>query len=121
MSRVAGLSTRDTVEKWTPKKSTRQNSYLHVLFQIVARTLNTNGMGDGQSYTIEKVKAYCKKAGLYPVEDIMMPGGIVEQIHKDTRDLDKEETAATIDRVIAHFAEFGIVLPPPGQQTNIDL
>ena len=110
-----------TVKEWRPGKSTRQNSYLHVLFGIVARTLNADGMGDGSHYTIERVKAYCKAAGLYPTEDFVTPDGEVVQTVKDTRDLDKGETASTIDSVIRHFAEWGIVLPEPNQQNNMDL
>jgi hypothetical protein len=36
-----------TFKRHSGRKSTSQNSYLHVLFTIVADTLNSEGMGDG--------------------------------------------------------------------------
>lgn len=116
-----GVPLTFTVERTTDKKSAKQNSYLHVLFDIVARTLNSEGMGDGNPYTKDRVKALCKAEGLYPVMDVVKPGGEVVQIPKETRDLTREEAAQTIDNVIRYWAECGIVLPPPGQQTEIDI
>ena len=41
------------------------------------------------------------------------------QVALDTRELDKEDAQLTIDRVIGHFAELGIVLPMPGEQMQL--
>lgn len=101
-------------------KTKAQNSYLHVLFTIAAQALN-EGMGGGEQWTPERVKLYCKRAELYPVEDCLLPGGEIVQMPKDTRDLDDLEMGATIERVIHHFAEMGIVLPEPQQQTTLNL
>jgi len=117
----AGTQLILSVEKWVEGKSRQQNNYLHVLLSILARTFNDSGMGDGNPYTVERVKAYCKASKLYPQEDFITPDGEVVQVTKDTRDLDKDETAMTIDKIIQHFAEFGIVLPEPSKQTNMDL
>lgn len=103
----------------TSTKSTKQNSYLHVLFTIAAKHMNLEGYGSGMYWTGERVKLYAKLNELYPMEDALLPGGEVVQIAKDTRDLDKEEINSTIDRVIRHFAELGIVLPEPQEQTKL--
>lgn len=100
------------------RKSTPQNSYLHVLFRIVADTLNAEGMGDGERWTVNRVKEWCKAQGCYPTEDMTVKGNTV-QVVKPTRELDKEEAMATIDNVIRYWAEMGIVLPEPGEQTEL--
>jgi hypothetical protein len=122
-----------TVKRTTGKKSTQQCAYLHVLFQIVADTLNAEGMGDGSKWTTEKVKEWCKAQGCYPTDDLELtrkwvkkddedeyePVPITVQVVKPTRDLDKEDAMITIDRVMQYWAEFGIVLPSPGEQTQM--
>lgn len=108
-----------TVRKAVKPKTTPQNRYLHTLFTIAAKTMNEEGYGDGNPWTKDKVKAYAKQAGLYPVEDRILPGGEVVQVALDTRELDKEDAQLTIDRVIGHFAELGIVLPMPGEQMHL--
>jgi len=40
---------------------------------------------------------------------------------KNTRDLDDLEAGQTIERVIAHFAELGIILPEPNRQEELKL
>ena len=65
------------------------------------------------------MKSYCKAAKLYPMEDRTLPGGEIVQVAKDTSPMDKEDTMLTIDRVRAHFAELGIILPEAGQQLEI--
>jgi hypothetical protein len=107
------------VEQATKRKSQAQNSYLHVLFTIAAKELNREGFGDGSQWTKERVKAHCKREGLYPMEDVVMPGGVVGQVWKETRDLSKEEAMETIDRVIRYFAEWSIVLPEPNTQLQL--
>lgn len=108
------------VEEATTKKTTNQNGYLHVLFTIAAKMLNREGFGDGRQWTKERVKAYCKMSELYPMEDVLLPGGVVRQVWKDTRELTKEEAMETIDRVIMHFAEeHGIRLPAPNEQLEL--
>ena len=108
-----------TVEKEKESKSKGQNSYLHVLFTIAAKTMNEEGFGDGSPWTKEKVKQHCKQEGLYPMEDRILPGGVVKQVAMDTRDLDKFQTMATIDKVIVYFADLGLVLPPPNEQLTM--
>ena len=109
-----------TVDTAAKKKSNAQNSYLHVLFTIAAKEMNREGFGSGMQWTKERVKAYVKRAELYPMEDVMMPGGEVVQVWKDTHELSKDEAMETISRVIAHFAdEFGIVLPEPLEQIRL--
>ena len=97
------------------RKSTAQNSFLHVLFRIAAKELSDLGT----PWTPEEVKSYCKAAKLYPMEDRTLPGGEIVQVAKDTAPMDKEDTMLTIDRVIAHFAEMGIILPEPGHQLEL--
>ncbi len=97
------------------RKSSKQNRYLHQLFRIAAKELSAMGT----PWTPEYVKSYCKGAGLYPMEDRTLPGGEIVQVAKDTAPMDKEDTMLTIDRVIAHFGELGIILPEPGQQLEI--
>lgn len=108
-----------TVEEAKNKKTRPQNSYLHVLFTLAAKMMNKEGMGDGLQWTKERVKAHCKREGLYPVEDVILPDGEVAQVWKDTRELSKEEAMETIDRVIRYFAELGLVLPEPNQQLKL--
>ena len=107
-----------TVKRTSGRKTTPQNSYLHVLFRIVADTLNADGMGDGKRWTVERVKEWCKAQGCYPTDDLMVKGNAV-QVVKPTRELDKEEAMVTIDRVIQYWAEMGIVLPEPGDQIEL--
>lgn len=102
-------------------KSTPQNNYLHLLFRIAAQMMNDEGYGDGTPWTMERVKSHCKSAGLYPVIDMVLKGGEVIQVAKDTAELDKLEMMETIERVIAYFAELGITLPQPDEQTEIQL
>jgi len=108
-----------TVARAMPHKTTQQNRYLHQLFTIAARALSE---ATGQNYTKERVKAYAKKVELYPVEDFVNPKtGEITQIAMDTRDLSKEDCMITIDRMIAHFAEIGIILPSPNEQQHMQL
>lgn len=110
-----------TAKVFRSKKSLPQNGYLHVLFTIAANAMNEAGFGDGNRWTKDLVKYYCKQAGLYPVFDMLLPSGEVKQFAKDTRELDKYEAMETIDRVLKHFAdEHGIVLPSPNEQLTIN-
>ena len=110
-----------TVKRATGK-TVKQNNYLHVLFTVAAQMLNDAGFGDGTPWSKDKVKAYCKKEGLYPMEELVMPGGVVVQVPKYTRELDDLETSATIDRVIDHFwEEHRIALPPPNAQVELNI
>ena len=102
-------------------KSTPQNNYLHLLFRIAAKYMNDEGYGDGSPWTMERVKAHCKAEGVYPMTDVVLPTGEIKQVAKDTAELDKLETMETIERVIAYFAELGITLPQPDEQTEIQL
>jgi hypothetical protein len=106
------------IKRHSGRKTTHQNSYLHVLFGIVADTLNAEGMGDGKRWTVERVKEWCKAQGCYPVEDLTVKGHTV-QVVKPTRELDKEEAMMTIDAVLRYWAEMGIVLPEPGEQMEM--
>lgn len=63
-----------TVGPSSKRKTTAQNSYLHVLFTIAAKEMNREGFGSGLQWTKERVKAYAKKMELYPVEDVVLPG-----------------------------------------------
>ncbi len=102
------------------RKSIPQNGYLHVLFTVAANAMNEAGFGDGNKWTKDLVKYYCKQAGLYPIFDMTLPTGEVKQFAKDTRDLDKDEATETIDRVIRHFAEeHHIILPSPNEQMSL--
>jgi hypothetical protein len=107
-----------TFKRHSGRKSTAQNGYLHVLFQIVADTLNSEGMGDGSKWTMEKVKEWCKAQGCYPTETVRLKGVKVE-VTKQTRELSKEDAMVTIDRVMNYWAEFGIILPAPNEQLEI--
>lgn len=109
-----------TVKRAT-SKTTRQNSYLHVLFDIAAKAMNEECMGDGTPWTMESVKQYAKDERLYPLVDMILPTGEVKQQAKNTRDLDDLEAGQTIERVIAHFAELGIILPEPNRQEELKL
>jgi hypothetical protein len=100
-------------------KSHAQNNYLHQLFTIAAKALNREAYGTGERWTPEQVKTYCKAARLYPMKDVTMPGGVVEQLPMDTRALSKDDAMYTIDKVIAHFEELGIHLPAPGEQIEL--
>ena len=110
-----------TVQKARNRKTTPQNSYLHVLLGIAARALNEGGYGNGQRYTIERVKELLKQDGVYPVVEMSVPGGEVKMFAKDTRELTKEEMADTIDGTIRYFADVGIVLPEPNTQQKMNL
>lgn len=110
-----------TVRKCVRPKTTPQNNYLHFLFQEAAKYMNEAGYGDGVPWTKDRVKQLCKREGLYPMLDLVLPGGIVTQVAMDTRDLDKDDARETIDRVIPYFAEMGIILPLPGEQQNMEL
>ena len=116
-----GTVLKFTVDKYTPEKTVNQNSYLHVLFTIAARALNKDAMGSGEQWTPELVKDHCKQAKLYPVVDRLLPGGEVVQVTLDTRHLNLEQMAETIDRVIRYFADLGIVLPEPREQQRMKL
>lgn len=114
-----GTVLKFTVDKYTPEKTKPQNGYLHALFTIAARALNKDAMGDGEQWTPELVKDHAKQAKLYPVVDRLLPGGEVVQVTLDTRHLNREQMAETIDRVIRYFAELGIVLPEPREQQSL--
>lgn len=116
-----GTALRFTVDEYVPTKTQAQNSYLHVLFTIAARALNKDAMGNGEQWTPELVKDHCKQAKLYPVVDRLLPGGEVVQVTLDTRHLNLEQMAETIDRVIRYFADLGIVLPEPREQQRMKL
>jgi len=107
-----------TIKRTTGRKTTPQCAYLHVLYRIVADTLNAEGMGDGKRWTVERIKEWCKAQGCYPTEDLQVKGATV-QVVKNTRELDKEEAMMTIDNVIRYWAELGIVLPEPNTQTEL--
>ena len=109
-----------TIKRTRGRKTTPQNSYLHVLFSIVADTLNAEGMGDGARWTTERVKEWCKAQGCYPTDELTVKGATVHVV-KPTRELDKEEAMVTIDRVIQYWAELGIVLPEPNEQMEMEI
>lgn len=109
-----------TVRKARKPKTTPQNRYLHTLFSIAAKEMNSAGFGDGTPWDKEKVKAYAKHVGLYPMVELHCKG-VVIHVPMSTRDLDKEEAMLVIDRTLRHFAdEHGIYLPEPGEQLTID-
>ncbi len=110
-----------TVRKARNRKTTQQNNYLHLLLGIAARALNEGGYGNGQQYTIARVKELLKQERVYPVLEMAVPGGEVKEFAKDTRELDKEEMSTTIDNVIAFFAMYGIKLPEPNEQQTMSL
>lgn len=114
-----GTMLKFTVCKYVPEKTQPQLGYLHVLFSIAARALNKDAMGSGEQWTPSMVKELAKRERLYPVIDRVLPSGEVVQIVLDTRNLNREQTAETIDRVIHYFAELGIVLPEPREQQSI--
>lgn len=116
-----GTLLKFTVDRYVEEKSTPQNNFLHLLFDIAAREMNKEQMGDGEHWTTERVKEHCKREGLYPTIDLLKPGGEVVQVTKDTRYLDKEETGALIEKVTAYFADLGIILPPPNTQQSMTL
>ena len=108
-----------TVRKARKPKTTPQNRYLHQLYSMAAREMNSSGFGDGTPWDTEKVKAYAKHVGLYPMEE-MHCNGVVINVPMGTRDLDKEDAMLVIDRVLRHFAdEHGIYLPEPGEQLTL--
>lgn len=109
-----------TVRKARKPKTTPQNRYLHTLYTIAAKEMNSSGFGDGTPWDKDKVKAYAKHFGLYPMEELHCKG-VAIHVPMSTADLDKEDAMLVIDRVIQHFAdEHGIVLPEPGEQITID-
>lgn len=110
-----------TVQRAKVRKTTNQNGYIHVLFTMAARFLNEEGHGTGERWTKDSVKEHCKKEGLYPTKELILPGGVVANVPKSTADLDKYETSETIDRVMVYFAEWGIILPHPGEQQTMNL
>lgn len=104
------------------RRSPKQNNLLHQLFTIIALALNQAGYGDGTTWTKDSVKDYCKDERLYPLVDMVLPGGLVKQMAKPTRKLTMAEASETIDRVIAHFAEeFGWRIPGPGEQIEMNI
>ena len=125
VAEVLSYSTEDhlefTVRKARNRKTTSQNNYLHLLLTIAARALNEGGYGNGQQYTVERVKELLKQERVYPVVEMTIPGGEVKEFAKDTRELDKEEMASTIDNTIAFFSLYGIVLPEPNTQQTMNL
>ena len=106
--------------KQAGKKSSAQNKGLHTLFTIIAKMLNAEGYGDGRQWTKERVKAHCKRAELYPVEDMVLPGGEVVQVTVDTRDLTMLEASQTIERIYAYFLDLGLELPELNKQIKMD-
>lgn len=108
-----------SVRKARKPKTTPQNRYLHTLFSIAAKEMNSSGFGDGTPWDKDKVKAYAKHVGLYPMEELHCQG-VVINVPMSTRDLDKEDAMLVIDRVIQHFAyEHHIYLPEPGEQLTL--
>ena len=78
------------------------------------------GLGDGRQWTKDRVKQYAKAVEIYPVEDMVLPGGEVIQVAVDTRDLNQLQASETIERLIQHFwEEFEIRLPGPNEQMEI--
>ena len=50
-----------TVRKARNRKTTSQNNYLHLLLTIAARALNEGGYGNGQQYSVGRVKELPKQ------------------------------------------------------------
>lgn len=103
------------------RKTPKQNRGIHQLYTIIAGILNREGYGDGRPYTKERVKALCKAEGLYPVEDMVKPGGEIIQVPKSTADLTDAEASVVIENVYAYFGDMGIDLPALGEQVKLDL
>lgn len=116
-----GTALKFTVDEYVPTKTQAQCAYLHVLFDIAAKEMNRDAMGDGEQWTASMVKELAKRERLYPVIDRVLPGGEVVQIVTDTRNLNAQQAGETIERVIRFFAELGIVLPEPRQQQKMQL
>ena len=83
--------------------------------------MNAEGLGDGRQWTKERVKTHCKQAELYPVEDMILPGGEVVQVPVDTRDLTMLEASQTIERIYAYFLDLGLELPELNKQIKMDI
>ena len=110
-----------TIKRTTGRKTTPQNSYLHVLFSIVADTLNAEGMGDGAKVDDGAREEWCKGAGLLPDRRAYGQGRDGPCGEADKELADKEEAMVTIDRVIQYWAELGIVLPEPNEQMEMEI
>jgi len=107
------------IEADIPRKSAPQNNLLHHLFRVIAGELNREGMGDGHQWTVGRIKTYCKGAGLYPMAEVLMPGGELIEVPKDTAELDRQEISDTIDRVRVHFFDLGLDIPERGDQMEL--
>ena len=107
-----------TFKRTSGRKSQPQNGYLHVLFGVIADTLNAEGMGNGDKWTKDTVKEWMKAQGCYP-STVMHLREMPVMVPKRTRDLTKDEASEVIENVLRYWAEFGIVLPNPGEQMEL--
>lgn len=113
---MEGKKVRITLEKVSAKRSIRQNSYLHLLFNIFTEALNDLG----NEFTPDEVKELCKAK--FCLIDVMNvdTGEVIGQRIKGTSEMTKIEFAEFIENIIRWSADyFHIVLPYPQEQLTL--
>lgn len=111
------------VEADNPKRTPPQAGLIYHAFTTLAKALNDAGYVGAKPWTKDSLKNYIKfEAKLYPMEERVLPTGVVVEQPRSTADLDIPEASAVIDRIQEHFAtEFGMVFPRRGEQATMDL
>lgn len=89
-------------------RTPEQNSYQHVLYQKIADFAKEIG----NNWSIEDAKDFCKREFGY-TETYKDLKGRTQTRLLSTRKYGKKRTADYITNIIAHFAQFGLVLPEP--------
>ena len=111
-----GTQLEFTVRKSIERRTNPQNRYFHgVVLSIAARTISENGT----PITAGQLKEAWKL--MFSPIDIPTQCGEFITIGKSTAEMDKEEFISFIDHCVAWCAEQGIVIPAPGEQTELDI
>ena len=95
------------------RRSTAQNSYLHVILGAVALHI-----GESMEYVKQEIYKRMVNPDLYVVEKHNKTLGYIEVL-RSSRELDKEEMSRSIDRFRKWAAEQGIFTPSPDDYETI--
>jgi len=105
------------IRKCSSKRSTQQNSYIHLMFSIITEALNEQG----NTFREEEIKGALKLKFLLIDVYNEATGELLNQRVRDTSELSVGDMSVFIEQCIQWSAERNIIIPPPLIQTEIAL
>ena len=104
-----------TIRKAIKRRSSPANRYFHGVVLVIG----ANAIRDlGTPITNEELKEYWKRL-FSPMDVLLSKDGEIGQLGKATSEMEDMEFGAFVDNCVAWCAERGIIVPAPGEQTDL--